>query len=130
MAFRKDYDYGVKKQLEVLPLLVSYFGDNIKPTTGRLDPWDYVGDTCVYELKSRNNSYAQYPTTMIGFDKIKTQSKDIIFIFNFTDGLYWIKYDEPVFKSFETKDFGRYRPGVKDKVKPYVYIPIQNLIKI
>lgn len=131
MAFNKDYNFGLKKQDEVFPRLVSKFGGNIKPTTDKMDPWDYISDDSVFELKSRNNTYSAYPTTLIGLDKVKEEeSKKMIFLFNFTDGLYWIEYDKDLFDTFGSKKFRRYRPGVNDKVKPYLYIPIEFLKKI
>jgi len=54
-----------------------------------------------------------------------------IFLFYFTDGLYYIEYNKELFDTFEIKDFVRNpRYGKIDKPKKYIYIPIINLNKI
>jgi len=130
MAFKRDYDFGIKSQIDVFPKLSAFFGGNITPTTHKLDPWDYIGEDCVYELKSRCVSYSKYPTTIMGFDKIKNIDKKMVFLFNFTDGLYYIRYEKELFDTFEVEVFRRYRVGVNDKEKAYIYIPIEHLKRI
>lgn len=130
MAFKRDYDFGIKKQIDLFPTLSAFFGGNITPTTRKMDPWDYIGDDCVYELKSRTNTYSKYPTTLVGLDKVKENMKKIIFLFNFVDGLYYIEYEKNLFDTFEKQPFRRFREGVNDKEKPYIYIPIEHLKRI
>jgi hypothetical protein len=67
---------------------------------------------------------------MIAEDKIIHDN--IILLFNFIDGLYYINYEEnkELFKTFEKKLFKRYRPNIKDIEKNYLYIPINHLKKI
>ena len=129
--FKKDYDFGVQKQIELLEILEDYFKDNLVPTVGRYAPYDYEGDTTSYELKSRNNASTTYPTTCIGQDKISpTHPKKQVFLFHFTDGTFYIPYDKEVFDAFETKPFRRWRDHWKDVEKPYVYIPVNKLIRL
>lgn len=129
--FNNDYRQGQHYQIELLPKLEAFFKDNMKETVGKYAKYDYEGDTALYELKSRNNTYRYYPTTCIGNDKIDpTSKKRQIFLFHFTDGTYYIEYDKELFATFEVKDFRRYRQGVRDIEKPYLYIPIENLTRI
>jgi len=130
MAFRRDYEFGIKSQIDVFPKLSEFFGGNITPTTHMQDPWDYVGDESVYELKSRCVGYNKYPTTIMSFDKIKDTGKKMVFLFKFTDGLYYIEYKKELFDTFEVGSFRRYRTGIKDKEKEYIYIPIEHLKQI
>jgi len=67
---------------------------------------------------------------MIGYTKILhalKQIKDVYFIFQFTDGNYYYKYDKT--ETFEIKKGGRYDRG-RPENNLYYYIPIERLIKI
>jgi hypothetical protein len=66
----------------------------------------------------------------VGLDKVKENMKKIIFLFNFIDGLYYIEYEKNLFDTFEKQPFRRFREGVNDKEKPYIYIPIEHLKRI
>lgn len=76
--------------------------------------------------QSRNVNYDMYETTIIPADKICK-----IFLFNFRDGLYYIKYRKSKFDTFERKIFVRnQRDDYNDIPKEYIYIPINKLKKI
>jgi len=132
--FNDDYNNGKVKENEVYNIIVDFFNDNIKQSKEKYSPYDFVGDKNLYELKSRTNNYNTYPTTMITTNKIydnKNNNKTLIMIFNFTDGLYYIKNDIEIFKSFKTTIFQRTgRIGTYDKPKEMLWIPIDKLIKI
>lgn len=86
------------------------------------------------EIKSRNNLYNRYEETVVGqnkIDYISTQSKDhsFYFMFNYIDGLYFIKYEKELFDTFPVKLFGRYDRGKKE-IKNHLFIPIKHLNKI
>ena len=65
-------------------------------------------------------------------DKIaKKEEKDnLIFVFLFTDGLYYIKYDQQVFETFGTDDITYYRKGIQPKAVKHMCIPIELLVMI
>jgi hypothetical protein len=128
MSYKMDYQNGKQKEEEVLPKIKNYFEREIQKSTERYELFDFYDEKYKYELKSRNVKYDTYPTTLIPKDKIR---KRIIFLFNFTDGLYYIKYKKTKFSSFECKQFVRNtRSDYNDKQKEYVYIPIECLKKI
>jgi hypothetical protein len=114
--------FGKQSELEQFPIISKFFNDNLKQTIGKYNPYDYEGDKYKYELKTRTNEYNKYPTTMIQKSKCDLNA---VFIFKFTDGLYYIKYDEDKFKSYEVKKFTKYT-----KLIDYIYIPITDLIEI
>jgi len=129
MSFFKDYQFGISKEFEILPMISKYFKSNIIRSKEKFNKYDYYDFTCKYELKSRNNKYDTYPTTLIAVDKVIND--DLIFLFNFIDGLYYIKYDETLFNTFEKKPFVRNkRDGYNDIEKEYFFIPIEKLTKI
>jgi hypothetical protein len=128
MAFKRDYDFGKQQEEILLPLLSNFFNQPLTKT----DPtcqWDYEGPDTLFEVKSRTNPYSKYPTTLLPFDKV-IEGKRQIFVFNFTDGIYFIEYNKDQFDTFIVKDFRRFRQGVRDKEKPYLFIPIDTLTKI
>ena len=128
--FKKDYSFGVKKEIELLPIIKNYFNDDSIIQLDRFNIFDFKGDNKYIELKSRNNNYNKYPTTMIGYNKIKKSlelNEDIYFIFNFVDGLYYYKFDKNI--QLEIKQGGRCDRGIKE-IKDYYYIPIELLKKI
>jgi hypothetical protein len=124
---KQDLKFGKEKELEVLQILEEHFKDNIILINQKYCTYDYKGIKNIYELKSRRCLYNTYETTIIGRDKIKD---NMIFIFSFVDGLYYIKYDELKFDKYEYKLFKRYDRGTIDKEKDYLFIPIKDLIKI
>jgi hypothetical protein len=130
-SFKTDYIFGKKKEEEILSIIEDYFKDDIKQVKEKFSKYDYEGTTNIYELKSRTNKYEAYPDTLLPFDKTQLKDKNQIFLFNFTNGLYFIKYSEDLFKTFKCQAFKRnQRTDYNDIVKPYIYIPIDKLTKI
>jgi hypothetical protein len=128
MSFQSDYSYGIQQQIALYPLFKKFFDDDLVSTPKKFDKYDYEGTTTSYELKSRKINFKTYPTTCIASDKINpNHTKKQIYLFNFLDGTYYIEYDKELFDTFEVKEFRRWRMGVDDKEKPYVYIPIEKL---
>jgi hypothetical protein len=130
-CFNKDYREGRSKEVEILETLRRFFKDDtIRPTRNRFDVFDYVGDFKFIELKTRRNKMNAYPTTMVGANKLKvaaTAVDDIYFCFQFTDGLYYWKYNEN--DDVVVANGGRCDRGFEE-IKPYAFIPIEKLIKI
>lgn len=134
MSYLMDVQYGLTKEEEILIIIKEYFNDdNIYKSVNKYDKYDFINKdkNIIYELKSRRNSYNKYPTTLISLDKIDKDYENI-FIFNFTDGVYYIKYNEEQFNKYDIKLFKRIdrKQYCNDKEKLYIYIPITDLIKI
>jgi len=122
-----DNERGLLEQKRLLPIIKEYFKKDIVEIENKLSTFDYMCDSCVYELKTRTNELNKYPTTLIGTNKL-ISDKEIYLIFKFTDCLTYIKYDRDLFSSFEIKKFNR---NTKSLIKQdYIYIPIKHLIKI
>jgi hypothetical protein len=130
--FKKDYTFGLKKEIELLPKIKLFFNDETITQLDRLNVFDYKGDNKYIELKSRNNNYNKYPTTMIGYNKIKKAlelNEDVYFIFSFTDGIYYYKFDKD--KELEIKrNYCSRRDRGRPEIKDYYFIPIEILQKI
>ena len=129
--YYKDLQYGLLKENELLPVLKNYFNDDSIQKLNKYNTFDFKGDNKFIELKSRNNELNQYPTTMIGFNKINKASlilEDVYFCFCFTNGLYYYKYNKE--DNFEIKKGGRYDRIKSGEINDYYYIPINLLQKI
>jgi hypothetical protein len=83
------------------------------------------------EVKKRNNTKDKYPTTMVGENKfIKAKEYydkgyNILFCFEFTDGLYYYEYCD---EKLEVKIGGR-RDRDRPEFKNYIYIDVKKLKK-
>lgn len=124
-----DGDCGEKN---TLPIIEQYFNVQLTKTDKNhvMDFRDNYGT--YYEVKTRNNNYNKYPTTMVGYNKIQFAERvcrPVYFIFNFLDGVYYYEYTIDKLDELEIKRGGRCDRG-KAEYKTYCYIPINKLIKI
>ena len=124
ILYPADYTFGTKQEDLVLPKIKEYFKRDIKKSEDKYAKSDYFDDDYFYEMKSRTNNYSKYPTTMITQDKIR-EDKPLILLFNFTDGIYYIKYDKEKFLTYEQKMFSR--ANLEWNEKNHLYIPITDL---
>lgn len=127
--WNNSYCFGKSQEVRILPVIKEYFKKDINPTQGQYAKYDFYDDETNYELKSRTNHYNRYPDTMITQNKIcGCDTKDLILLFNFTDGLYFIKFDTERFANYFRNDFSR--AGRDDDMKLHIYIPIADLTLI
>lgn len=131
-SFKNDLQFGLKNELVVLPIIIKFFDDEIEHTINeKFKSYDFQGLKNNYELKSRTNKHNAFNETLLGYNKKPTTDKSHIFLFKFTDGLFYIKYDETIFENFEIKPFQRNkRIDYYDKKDLYYYIPYEKLTKI
>lgn len=126
--WKDSYKYGKEKEIEILPKLSAYFEREIIANQERYSKFDFTDDKFNYELKSRTNRLSAYPTTMITKNKIEDNDKPTLLIFNYTDCLAFIEYNEEQFKNYHVEEFSRARQDW-DK-KPHIYIPVNHLTVI
>jgi hypothetical protein len=102
-----DLKYGLKQENPVLCKIQSFFAnDEIVKAKYKYSPFDFIGlkSSVLYELKTNRDKYGDYPTAIIGVDKV-IEREDIkqIFLFQFAtntdepDLYYFIK--PPNFKT-------------------------------
>jgi len=128
-TFKEDYQFGKSKEEEILPLLSSFFKDDIQIVKNKYSKFDYVGGSYIYEVKSRTNKLLDFPDTLMPVSKVlPKETKKQIFIFNFTDKLAYIEYSEDEFKDIKKAPFKRgFRKDFLDKVQEYLFIPVSRL---
>lgn len=130
-SFKEELAFGRRNEDIILDTIRDYFKDDIKKQEGEYEKYDYKGKIKYYELKSRTNAKDTFPDTLITKHKIPTEGEEAIFIFKFTDGLYYIEYEKEKFKNYNIKMFQRRsRYDKYDPPKPHVYIPITDLTEI
>ncbi len=131
-TFAGDYKFGTESEATVIDKLHTIDPTLVK-TEDKYAPFDYEGNTCFVELKTRRNKKDTYPTTMVSNSKVecakKNPNRDYYFAFQFEDGLYYIKYDEQTFSKYEVKQGGRFDRG-RPELNNYCYIPVVDLLEI
>jgi hypothetical protein len=128
----EDMNFGLKSEENNKATLETFFRCGLKKT-GKYDPMDYVdeGQTIFIEMKTRRINHNQYPTALIGKNKVdfcKTTNATCYFVYVYLDGMFYVKYDPELFDSFDCHDYQRgWREGGIAPVSPYVFIPHENL---
>lgn len=125
---------GAAAEKRLLKKLQEKFNDrHLYKSCNTFDPFDFYGMKTVIELKSRNVCKDDFPTTMIGMNKIEMcetlyelQGKKIYFVFEFIDGLYYWRYNKEKVKQYSVEFSGTMKRG-KDERKNHLMIPIEDL---
>ena len=129
-TFKKDYNIGLKNEVKIFNLIKSFDADvKMTPPSHVID---YISSKYIYELKTRNCDRYSYDTTIVGYNKLlyaDNQEKQLILIFSFKDGVYYVKYDKD-FKYTKRKYVRNPRTDYIDVQKDYVFIPVSQLIPI
>jgi len=126
-----DKAFGLPKEDPVIKTLSMYFKEEVVKADYKYSPFDASSETTKYEIKSRRNRYAQYPTTIIPVDKAeRIVGGRLVFVFNFTDGLYYIEYTKEQFAKYEIREVEAVRKGGVRTLKPHYFIEIKDLIRI
>jgi hypothetical protein len=127
--YHNDYIWGKEQEDYTYPILKAYFKTDLKQYTSQYDDFDFYDEESDYEQKSRKNTYSAFDETMITLNKTqKATDKKIKLVFNFTDGIYWIVYDEALFAGFRRESFSR--ANLRADEKDHIYIPIHLLTLI
>ena len=100
LKFNKNqYALGVKAEEEQLNTLRQFFNDDIIVPLPEGSTFDFQGKNKLIELKSRRCKRTAFLDTAIGVPKIsyaKQCQEDVYFVFKYTDGLYYWKYDKTI----------------------------------
>ena len=130
-----DLAFGLQSEINNKALLERFFSCTLQKT-GTFDPMDMTDEnrTIYIELKTRRVKHNQYPTALIGKNKVDFCAKTsavCYFVYVYMDGLYYIKYDKELFDTFECADYERgWRDGGIQPKQLFYYIPHIHLIRI
>jgi hypothetical protein len=120
--FKDDLTFGLTQEDVLLDVIQKKFDIDLAKTK-RNCTFDYESKKVLVELKTRRVKKDQYPDSMIGLNKIElasTSDREVYFVFQFTDGLYYWKYNKE--DKLEYRGGGRCDRG-KNEFKDYCYIP-------
>jgi hypothetical protein len=130
-----DLAYGLTCEDSTKPILEELFNTPLTKLGG-YSPLDYTneGKTLWAELKTRRIAHNQYPTALIGTNKIRFCDNNNVgarhfFVFKYTDGFFYIEYNREVFAGFERSMFERsHRTDALTDTHEVAYIPTELLI--
>ncbi len=100
---QSDYEWGVEQETKVFPVVQNYFGGSVTRSRNKKERFDCSDTNSIYEIKSRKCNSSHYPTTVITTDKAVEIGKNIYFIFNFYDKVYYIQYNAERFRNYQIK---------------------------
>jgi hypothetical protein len=124
--YPEDYKFGIKEEAENLNTLRNFFKSDIKRSENEFAKHDFYDDKYTFEMKSRKMFFDRHRETMITFDKIELEEgKNLILLFNYIDGLYYIEYDEKKFSKYRKEIFTR--ANLESNKKIHLYIPVDDL---
>ena len=127
-----DLQFGLEAEDKILSILQNKVDINITPTP-QFHSFDYfcASTKTYYELKIRRNKHDTYADTMCGYNKLKFAKEHpenkYVFLFNFTDGLYYHNWKED--KIYSVKIGGRCDRG-RPELNEYFYINKNDLTKL
>lgn len=132
-TYQSDKSFGTQNEIKLLNYLNTelYVNDKFSMFKNQHSTMDFINSKIIAELKSRRNKYSQYPTTMVGQNKLNqaeqsyksNKGKEYKFFFLFTDGLYVWDFNP---EQYTTKLGGRNDRGANE-IKEYSYIDINHL---
>lgn len=104
-TLKKDLEFGLKSEEKVKGTLEQAFGCPLTKQSSfcRMD-FRNSSSTLYVELKTRRIRHNQYDTIIIGANKVRfctDPDKDYYFVYSCLDGIYYIKYDEELFSTFD-----------------------------
>jgi hypothetical protein len=131
-AFNRDYQFGISAEESIVETLRTFFCDpTISRSADKYDRYDFVGAGRKYELKTRRLTRNRFATTMLPVGKLLSENPEgNIFLFQFTDGLYYIPYNAEQFSNFNIAPYCRQDRMGYDAEQDYIYIPVNLLTKI
>tara|TARA_R110000737_G_scaffold281899_1_gene288538 strand:- start:150 stop:596 length:447 start_codon:yes stop_codon:yes gene_type:complete len=112
---QKDLKFGLGQEVIIKDVLEKQFDTKLRKLP-HFDPFDFIGNNCVVEIKSRRIRHNQYDTIFFGLNKLKKgkmylQEKiRVYFVFNCNDGIYYWElydYDKQINKEFIFAEGGR-----------------------
>ena len=128
-----DLKLGDLSESQMTPILRQFFKDETMEKTK--DPFgaiDFIGEKCFCELKTRRINHDKYYTGIIGNNKLrafKKSGKENFIVYRYSDGVFYIPYDEELFSTFDTALHDTWRDG-RCESSMVTYIPRIHLKKM
>jgi|APCry1669191812_1035378.scaffolds.fasta_scaffold55596_2 hypothetical protein len=125
-----DLTFGIWNETKMKPILEKFFNENLTKTFSKYDAHDFMNENKKkkFELKSRRIVHNQYPTAIVNASKIRKQDPNVFhtYVWNYTDGLYYLPYDKDIWKNFTIRPMRVERDGrveIEDVIDvPHTYL--------
>jgi len=111
-TFAQDYSFGIDSEIANHKLIEKILKTPLTRKGGKAI-YDFVNEkaTVHADLKTRRIRHNDYPTALIGANKVEyadqNTNSDYWFIYKYLDGVYSIKYEKKLFDTFEKRLFER-----------------------
>jgi hypothetical protein len=130
---QQDLYFGLSKETELLETIRGLpFCEEVVKTISMYDFIDFESENAFCEIKSRRINHNQYPTALIGCNKINKMKRNgkqyNYLVWNYLDGTYYMKYDPNNF-NFTAEEQKVCRDG-KCEISQVYKIPYQILTKV
>ena len=128
----EDLKFGLASEATNKARLEGFFGCGLNKTA-QYDAMDWSNNnkTLFVEMKTRRVRHNQYPTALIGKNKVdfcENSKVDCYFVYVYQDGIYYIKYNKDLFDTFECEEYERgWREGGIQPKQLFYFIPHQHL---
>lgn len=138
MSKTQDLEFGKNNEINSIDIISKFLNTKLNKTQNQFSTFDFTNqEKNIYvELKSRRIKHNQYPTALIGLNKIKSCNDPNIkyyIFYKYEDGLFYIEYEEKLFKTFSIdNDYQiRLRKDVNyNEISKVVKIPYSYLKKV
>ena len=121
-SLQKDITYGLSKQPLVVETLTKYFDEPITETKHKFCRYDAYSTTT-----KRRCRYKTFATTIV---QVQDVTERLVFVFHFTDGLYYTVYDADLLVTFKQEVITYYRTDGSNEPVLHYMIPIEQLHRI
>lgn len=135
-TFKDDYSFGTQSE-EKNHKRIEDFLETPLIHKGGMAIFDFcnANGSVHADLKTRRIVHDQYPTAIIGSNKVmfaeNNPKSDFWFIYNYLDGFYGVKYEKKLFDTFENSLFQRgERADYSGGAQSCYFIPHKHLQKI
>lgn len=137
MSKKEDLQFGLNNEQKVMPILENFLNTKLQKGTNEYSIYDWWNETktIFVELKSRRITHNKFDTALIGYNKVQqctNKNINYYFVWLYTDGLYYLKYNKELFDTFDIKEItSKYRYDVnRIEISKVLHIPTKLLQQI
>ena len=133
----EDLTNGLKNEVVCKPLFENHFKEKLTKHPNPYWAMDFFNEPRTFwlEVKERNVAHDQFPTAIISKHKIDfcrgNKEATHYFAWKYRDGIYYIKFEEEVWATFECRDYKRFdRVDDVQRESLHYFIPCELLRKM
>jgi len=134
-TFASDYAFGTANEIAQLASIEEHLKTRLIHRKGNAS-FDYDNGKDIYaDLKTRRIKHDDYPTALIGGNKVEkalsNENAEHWFFYNYTDGLFAVKYDKEKFAKYSRRMYKRgNRDDYHNRAADTYFIPCEDLVRV